>query len=146
MNYSKNTQHIAPSFIREILKATNAPGMISFAGGLPNNSLFPFDGLRKSTESLFELEKAAKSLQYANTEGSEGLRGIIAKQFQERSGLKVGVENILITSGAQQAITMISKLFLNQEDPVGMESPGYLGARQAFHINGNQIEEIGMGY
>ncbi len=144
MNYSNKIENIKPSFIREILKATNSPGMISFAGGLPNNSLFPFGELRKSTELLFDLEKAAKSLQYAGTEGSEGLRGIIAKQFQERSGVKVGIDNILLTSGAQQAITMISKLFLDETDTAGMESPGYLGAKQAFGINGNKIQEIGM--
>lgn len=142
MNYSNRSKNIEASFIREILKAADSPGMISFAGGLPNNSLFPFDELKKSTESLFDLEKAAVSLQYSSTEGSKHLRGVVAKQFQEKSGLKIEVDNILLTSGAQQAITLISKLFLNETDVAGMESPGYLGAKQAFEINGNQIQEI----
>lgn len=144
MNYSNRIKNISPSFIREILKATQKKGIISFAGGLPNNSLFPFDGLQKATESMFQLEKAGEILQYSHTDGEEGLRGVIAKQFYEKSGLKVDCNNILITSGAQQAISLIAKLFLSSKETAGMEAPGYLGAKQAFNSNGNKIKEIGL--
>lgn len=128
---SHRAANIAPSFIREILKVAQQPGVISFAGGLPNETLFPLEAIRVSTEAVLAHEGYA-SLQYSNTEGHSGLREWIAERYRRRFGLTIPVESILITNGSQQALDLLGKVLLNPGDDLGMEQPGYLGAIQAF--------------
>lgn len=120
------------SFIREILKVTADPEIISFAGGLPNPELFPVNAMDKASQEVFS-DIGASALQYSTTEGDAGLRQIIADRYAKR-GLEVDPNSILVTTGSQQILDITGKVFLDQGDKVVIESPGYLGAIQAFSI------------
>lgn len=128
---SHRAADIAPSFIREILKVAQQPGVTSFAGGLPNEALFPLEAIRISSEEVLAQE-GSEALQYGNTEGHTGLREWIAERYRRRFGFTIPVESILITNGSQQALDLLGKVLLNPGDELGMEQPGYLGAIQAF--------------
>lgn len=120
-----------PSFIRSILKTAADPQIISFAGGLPNPVLFPQEELLASMERIVR-EYGSSLFQYSITAGLPELRQYIADRYNRKFGLKLGIENILITTGSQQALDLISKVLLNTGDGVIVEKPSYLGAIQAF--------------
>lgn len=128
--FAERTKNIPRSFIREILKVATAPGMISFAGGLPNKELFPAEALRKAAEKVFS-QYSPDVFQYSNTEGLQELREAIAARYKKRGINNVSPENILITSGSQQALDLLAKVFINAGDRVLLEEPSYLGAIQA---------------
>jgi 2-aminoadipate transaminase len=121
------------SFIREILKVAISPDMISFAGGLPNRELFPVKELKQAAMSIFD-KSGKEVLQYSNTEGFLPLRELIAERYLLKQGLTISPENILITSGSQQGLDLLGKIFLNDGEEVILEEPGYLGAIQAFSL------------
>ncbi|MUM76923.1 aminotransferase class I/II-fold pyridoxal phosphate-dependent enzyme [Pseudodesulfovibrio sp. F-1] len=121
------------SFIREILKVTADPEIISFAGGLPNPELFPVAAMDKAAHEVFSTI-GASALQYSTTEGDAGLRAIIARRYKENRGLDVDPDSILITTGSQQILDMVAKVFIDRGDKVVIERPGYLGAIQAFSL------------
>ncbi|MCK5813659.1 MAG: PLP-dependent aminotransferase family protein [Cocleimonas sp.] len=129
---AERIQVLRPSFIREILKVTRDKDIISFAGGLPNDALFPLEQLKQASLSAFE-NKGEQLLQYSNTEGDLKLRNWIAQRYQSRN-LAITADDILITNGSQQALDLLGKVFLNKNDSVIMENPGYLGALQAFRL------------
>jgi 2-aminoadipate transaminase len=118
------------SEIRELLKLTVRPEIISFAGGLPAPELFPVEEMKKVSVKVLE-ESGEQALQYSPTEGFTPLREKIVKRM-EKSGIKTKADNILITSGSQQGLDFSGKVFLNPEDVVVCESPSYLGAINAF--------------
>lgn len=121
------------SFIREILKVTQEKEIISFAGGLPNPISFPSSQLKESVNRVLE-NQGNVALQYATTEGHRNLREWIAKRYQTRHGLGVTYEDIMITTGSQQALDLVGKVLINPGDVIGVEIPGYLGAIQAFSM------------
>ena len=121
------------SFIREILKVTADPQVISFAGGLPNPASFPVPEIAEAARKVIE-ESGASALQYSTTEGYKPLRQWIANRYKVRKGMNVDPDDILITTGSQQALDLVAKVIINAGDPVVMEKPGYLGAIQAFSI------------
>ncbi len=129
--FSDRINDVPKSFIREILKVTVDPSIISFAGGLPNRKFFPVKGLQKAAWDVFE-EAGEEILQYSNSEGYIGLRQFISDRYKEREGLDIPVDHILITTGSQQGLDLMGKTFLNRGDDVIIEEPGYLGAIQAF--------------
>ncbi len=131
------------SFIREILKVTNNKEIISFAGGLPNPISFPTDALQKAMNKVIE-KNGSHVLQYATTEGYLPLREYIAKRYQEKHGLSVSAEDILITSGSQQGLDLIGKVFLNKGDSVLIEKPGYLGAIQSLSLYEPHFHQVGL--
>lgn len=118
------------SFVREILKVTEDPRIISFAGGLPNPRFFPVREVAEATQKVLS-ECGAAALQYSTTEGHPPLREYIARRYAEK-GLKVSPEEILITTGSQQGLDLAGKVFLNKGDRVIMERPTYLAAIQSF--------------
>jgi len=129
--YSKNAMNMKRSEIRELLKVTRQPDIISFAGGLPGPETFPVKELEDISCQILR-EKGAVALQYGPTEGETPFRVEIAKWLcQEKPGIKP--ENILITSGSQQGLDIISKVFLNPRDTVVVELPTYIGGIQAFN-------------
>ena len=131
--FANRMNHVKKSFIREILKVTENPEVISFAGGLPNPASFPIEEVAAATQKV--LNKDGKNvLQYSTTEGYLPLRRRIADRYFQRFGLKVNADEILITNGSQQALDLISKVFLNKGDDVLIERPGYLGAIQALSV------------
>ncbi len=120
-----------PSFIRSILKTTSDPEIISFAGGLPNPISFPKDSLLSSMENVINTY-GDSAFQYSITAGLPELRQYIADRYNQKYGLDLTIDNIIITTGSQQALDLISKTLLNEGDGVIIEKPGYLGAIQAF--------------
>ncbi len=131
--FSERMSDIPRSFIREILKVAKQPGMISFARGLPNRDLFPADELRQSCDKVFS-KYGPDILQYSNTEGLAELREYIAGRYKSRGVQNVKPENILITSGSQQALDLLARILVNKGDRVVLEEPSYLGAIQALSI------------
>ena len=121
------------SFIREILKVTEDPKIISFGGGLPNPALFPVEEIREAARDVLS-EDGKTALQYSTTEGYLPLREFIAERYRKRAGLEVSPHNILITNGSQQCLDLIGKICIDRDDPVAIERPGYLGAIQAFSL------------
>jgi 2-aminoadipate transaminase len=121
---------IKASAIREILKVTERPDVLSFAGGLPAPEAFPQLGLAKALAEVLESD-AAGALQYGPTEGYAPLRAWVAQRLESRL-FRVQPENVLITAGSQQGIDLVAKALLDPGDLVVVESPSYLAALQAF--------------
>ena len=119
------------SFIRSILKTTQNNDIISFAGGLPNPISFPREELQESTNRVIE-SFGSRVFQYSVTAGLPELRKYIAAHLHETQGMDVDPEEIIVTTGSQQALDMIGKVLINQDDTVILEEPAYLGAIQAF--------------
>ncbi|MBW4828368.1 MAG: PLP-dependent aminotransferase family protein [Clostridiaceae bacterium] len=130
LRYAKRMDNIKASEIRELLKLTQKPEIISFAGGLPAPELFPVEELEKVSSKVLE-EQGTTALQYGPTEGYEPLRVEITKRM-EKVGVECKSEDILVTSGSQQGLDFSGKIFLNPGDIVLCESPSYLGAINAF--------------
>lgn len=130
LKYAERMDRIKASEIRELLKLTVRPEIISFAGGLPAPELFPVEEMKKVSLKVLE-ESGEQALQYSPTEGFTPLREKIAKRM-EQVGVNTKAENILITSGSQQGLDFSGKIFLNPGDVVVVESPSYLGAINAF--------------
>lgn len=120
-----------PSFIRSILKTAADSDIISFAGGLPNPVSFPQEELLVSMKRIVKAY-GDKLYQYSITAGLPELRQYIADRYNKKFGLDLTMDHILITTGSQQALDLISKTFLNKGDGVILEKPSYLGAIQAF--------------
>jgi 2-aminoadipate transaminase len=134
--YAHRIQKMGSSVIRELLKLTEQPDIISFAGGLPAPEVFPVNEFREACNYVLE-HFGPQSLQYSTTEGYRPLREMIA-QRTARYSVEVTPENILITSGSQQALDFIGRLFINRGDYIVLESPTYLGALQAWNAYGAQ--------
>ncbi len=105
------------SFIREILKVTENPDIISFAGGLPNPALIDVEGIARATACVLA-EDGRSALQYSTTEGYLPLRQFIAERYRKRLGLSVSPAEILITNGSQQCLDLIGKVFINMGTPL----------------------------
>jgi 2-aminoadipate transaminase len=131
--FADRMKNVPKSFIREILKVTESPEIISFAGGLPNPRLFPAEQIKQASIRVIE-KNGTEALQYSTTEGHKGLREYIADRYQKRYGYKVDPTEILITNGSQQAIDLMGKVIVNENDGVILERPGYLGAIQALSL------------
>jgi len=128
--YSKNALNMRRSEIRELLKFTRQPDIISFAGGLPGPETFPVKDLEEISCQVLR-EKGTLALQYGPTEGELSFRQEIAKWLnREKAGIKP--ENILVTAGSQQGLDIISKIFLDPNDIILLELPSYIGGLQAF--------------
>lgn len=128
--FTTRIQNTPKSFIREILKVTQDPSIISFAGGLPNPHLFPIEALQDAARETLAT-CGARALQYSTTEGHAELRAWIAARY-ERRGITVDPDQVLITTGSQQCLDLLAKLFIEKDDDVILERPSYLGTIQAF--------------
>lgn len=132
------------SFIREILKVTLDPEVISFAGGLPNRDYFPVEALGEASKRVYR-ERGAAVLQYGNSEVLLELREYIATRYAEKQGLEIDPSHILITNGSQQGLDLIAKTLLNEGDGLVIEEPGYLGTIQAFSIFRPRFLPVAVG-
>ncbi len=118
------------SEIRDLLAVTERPDMISFAGGLPAPELFPADRLRAALDAVLR-EEPGPSLQYGPTQGQRALRALIAGRLARR-GIDCAAEDVLITTGSQQALDLLGRVLAGDGLPLLVESPTYIGALQAF--------------
>ena len=128
--FSGNFRNIPKSFIREILAVADQRQMISFAGGLPNPSLFPNNELAESANYVLT-HQGESLLQYAGSQGYQHLCRWIAERYNTKYGLEIDPANIVITNGSQQAADVVSKMLVDKGDGVIVENPTYLGAIQA---------------
>ncbi len=137
---ARRAANVQGSLIREILKATMRPGMISLAGGLPAPQSFPAEALRAAFDAVLATEPA-QALQYSTTEGHPPLREWIAAQESAR-GVPTAAEQVLVVSGSQQALDLIGKAMVDEGQPLLVESPTYLGALQAFAPFGPALRQL----
>ncbi len=128
--FAERALGVTSSAIRELLKLTERPDIISFAGGLPAPETFPLERIEAACLRVLH-QHGPNALQYSATEGYPPLRGLLVAQMA-RYGIKVSIDNVLITSGAQQALDLIGRLLINPGDEVLTEEPTFLGALQAF--------------
>lgn len=143
-HFASRMQTTPRSFIRDILKTTERPEVISFAGGLPSPSLFAVEELRAAAEYVMK-HAGESALQYSTTEGYLPLRTFIADRYKTRLSLSVDPDEILITNGSQQCLDLIGKVLLDAGDPVLIERPGYLGAIQAFSLYEPEFHTVALG-
>ncbi|MBR1617248.1 PLP-dependent aminotransferase family protein [bacterium] len=129
--YSNRIKNTPSSFIREILKVTQNPEIISFAGGLPNPISFPQEALRVSMDRI-ATQFGDKIYQYSTTCGLDSLREFIVQRYKKIWNMDITIDNVIITTGSQQALDLLAKVFLNSNDKVMVEKPSYLGLLQAF--------------
>ncbi len=130
---SEGIKATPPSFVRGILKAASDPDVISFAGGLPNPVSFPQEELLESMERIVKTY-GSNVFQYSITAGLPELRQYIADRYNRNFGLHLTIDNIIITTGSQQALDLIGKVLLNKGDGIIVEKPTYLAAIQAFSM------------
>ncbi|WP_026585044.1 aminotransferase-like domain-containing protein [Bacillus sp. J33] len=140
--FAERARLVKSSETREILKVTERPEIISFAGGLPAPELFPVEALKDACNAVLN-EEGTASLQYSTTEGYIPLREAICQRMKV-VGINSGFENILITSGSQQAIDLTGRLFINDGDTIICESPTYLAAINVFKSYNAQFIEVAM--
>ena len=138
--YSKNAREMKASEIRELLKLTENPNIISFAGGLPDPKAFPLDKIKEIVNRLLD-EKGGQILQYGTTEGVTELRKAIADRMNKK-GMDITYKNVLITAGSQQALDLISKTFLDPGDMIIVGAPTYLGGTNAFKSYNADMEGV----
>ena len=127
---ARRAARMNPSVIREILKVTERPGIISLAGGLPSPDSFPVEAMREATARVLR-DNPSEALQYAASEGFAPLREWVAAQMAEQ-GLQVDPTQVLITTGSQQGLDLVGKVLVDPGSTVAVEAPTYLGALQAF--------------
>jgi 2-aminoadipate transaminase len=123
--FAARTAQMKRSTVREILKLTVRPEVISFAGGLPAPELFPVERIRQATDTVLA-ERGREVLQYSTSEGMPELRQLIAKRLSS-GAFQIHPDNIIITSGSQQALDMLARIFLDEGDHVVVENPTYVG-------------------
>jgi 2-aminoadipate transaminase len=140
--FSVRAQEMKSSAIREILKITERPDVISFAGGLPAPELFPIESLKKACEKVLD-NYGPKALQYSLTMGVLPLRQILAEKLSPK-GMALTEENIFITGGSQQGLDLVGRVFLDKGSVLICESPTYLGAIQAFNAYKPQYITVDM--
>ncbi len=129
--FAQRTARLRASTIREMLKVTQQPDVISFGGGLPAPELFPCDEIAAATREVMERYGAA-ALQYSVTEGIPEMRAWVARRLSPYFGRDIAPEEALIVNGSQQGLDLLGKIFIDPGDHVVLEKPSYLGAIQAF--------------
>lgn len=138
--YAERTGRMQGSAIRELLSFAIRKDVISFAGGMPAPEVFPYDKFREACDTVLR-ENGAACLQYGSTDGYLPLRELIARH-STRYGIHVEADNILPTSGSQQALDLLGRIFINHGDTILVESPTYLGALQAWKAYGAQFTSV----
>lgn len=132
--FSTRGRRIKSSAIRELLKVTEQPDFISFAGGFPAPELFPVEEIAETIQEVMK-KMGSVALQYSATEGYRPLREWVA-DYMRQVGVPATVDNVLITTGSQQALDLLGRVLINKDDPVAVETPTYLAALQAWRVYG----------
>jgi 2-aminoadipate transaminase len=130
---SSRLRSMRPSLVRELLKRATSPNIIPFAGGLPNPAFFPNEDLAVASDAVLRRDGAGV-LQYAVSEGYPPLREWIAARYKQRFGIEIPLDQIIITSGSQQGLDLIGKVFVEAGQTVAIERPGYQGMIHALNV------------
>ena len=141
-NFSRRAQQLQGSVIREILKVTQRPEVISFAGGLPSPETFPVERMRASFDAILR-DNGKAALQYGPTDGFPPLREFIAASLSTPS-TKISADQVLMVSGSQQGLDLVGKVLLDEGSKAIVETPSYLGALQAFSVYQPQLVSVAM--
>lgn len=146
--FSNRVGGLKPSAIREIFKSLGDPEMISFAAGNPAVESFPVEELRRISDGIYK-DESGLALQYSVTEGYAPLREAVTKRLASKFAIDMGANDLLITTGGQQGIDLITKIFCNEGDTVVCEEPSFIGALNAFrsygcNLKGVPLEDDGM--
>ncbi len=128
---ARRAERMNPSVIREILKITEKPGIVSLAGGLPSADTFPIQAMREACTKVLR-DAPREALQYAASEGFAPLREWVAAHLNEQQRMRVKADQVLITTGSQQGLDLAAKVLIDTDARVLVETPTYLGALQAF--------------
>lgn len=139
--FAERTRLMRGSAIRELLTVTQEPDVISFAGGLPAPELFLVGEVAAVSRYVLR-RQGAQALQYGPTEGYRPLRELLAQQLSDETGIPVSIENVLITTGSQQALDLLGKILVDPGDRVLVESPTYLAALQAWNTYGATYHDV----
>ncbi|CAN5359858.1 PLP-dependent aminotransferase family protein [soil metagenome] len=139
-HFSKRSQQLQSSVIREILKVTQRPEIISFAGGLPSPLTFPVEQMRAAFDAVLS-RQGKVALQYGPTDGYLPLRERIAESLSI-DGSRIFPDQVLMTSGSQQALDLLGKVLIDEGSKVLVETPSYLGALQAFSVYGPSFVSV----
>jgi 2-aminoadipate transaminase len=138
-HFSSRMSKFSSSAVRDILKLTQGNAIISFAGGLPAEELFPLEAVREAFDRVFEQGKSA--LQYGLTEGYTPLREALVERMKTK-GMHVTKDDMLITTGSQQSIDLVTRVFIDPGDVVLVQRPTYLAALQVFQAAGAEIVSV----
>jgi len=137
MQFASRLQNVETSAIRELFKLLGKPGIISFAGGFPDPSLFDAEGIRMSADAVLS-NQPGPVLQYGATEGFPALREGLAG-FMAAKGAPVAPDGLIVTTGSQQALDLIGKTMISPGDKVIVESPTFLATIQCFRLYGAHL-------
>ena len=132
---------VASSPVRDLLALLDRPQVLSFAGGLPAPELFDLDGLRAAFDTVLATDAGRRNLQYAPTEGNRDLRALVAARMTTR-GLPTTADELLVTTGSQQALTLVAAALLDPGAVVAVEEPTYLAALQCFSLAGARVVPV----
>ena len=143
--YAVRAARMRASEIRELLKVLEQPGVLSFAGGIPDPALFPMGAIQAASRDILgDAALGGQALQYSASEGYRPLRAWIAERMGAL-GVACGVENIVITGGSQQGLDFVGKLLVSPGDTLLVEAPTYLGALHAFNAYEPRYERLDLG-
>lgn len=143
LRFSEALKNVRPSEIRELLKYASGKDFISFGGGMPNPKTFPMDDLKSIMMEVMD-EYGKLALQYGNTAGLNELKDEIVKFVMDTEGIRSTSPEVIVTSGSQQALYEVGKIFVNPGEPVITEEPTYVGAISAFDANRADMHSIPM--
>lgn len=138
--FSVNSKGMKRSAIRELLKLTEKPEVISFAGGLPSPDSFPVEELKVIINDMMNAEPAL-ALQYGSTEGDKLLRQLLVDKYR-KEGFDITIDNLIIVTASQQALDLVAKIFINRGDVAICGLPSYLGGLSAFNSYGAEMHGI----
>ena len=146
--YSDSIKGLKSSKIRELMKMASKPGIISLGGGMPDSSNLPFDSVKEIINNWNE-KRAVDALQYGATKGFTSLLEKISQRMEEKKGISMKGQDVIITTGSQQALALVSKLLLNPGDIVLVEIPSFIGAIAAFYsfmgvLEGVKVDKNGI--
>jgi 2-aminoadipate transaminase len=138
LQFATRLQNVETSAIRELFKLLGKPGIISFAGGFPDSAMFDVDGLREASQRALA-EEAGGALQYGATEGYEPLRTQLAGFMQVKGVRDIAPQDLIVTTGSQQALDLLGKTMISPGDKVIVEGPTFLATIQCFRLYGAEL-------
>jgi DNA-binding transcriptional MocR family regulator len=139
LSFASRLDNVETSAIRELFKLLGKPGIISFAGGFPDSAMFDVEGLREASQKALA-EEPGGALQYGATEGYEPLRTQLAAFERSKGVADIAPENLIVTTGSQQALDLVGKTMVGPGDKVIVEGPTFLATIQCFRLYGADIE------
>ena len=138
MQFADRLNNVETSAIRELFKLLGKPGIISFAGGFPDPAMFDVDGIREASNAALLSEPGA-ALQYGATEGYQPLREQLAAFMASKGSQNLAADNLIVTTGIQQALDLLGKTMISPGDKVIVEGPTFLATIQCFRLYGAQL-------